>query len=80
MRWVTENGKTAHAVHEEATGWAQTEKHLTLVFWCGRTSNETWLKAGEPKHCKTCKKKVPKSSVFDRPPGNVYILPEGTVL
>lgn len=30
--------------------------------------------------CETCRNKPRKSTVFDRPEGNVYILPEGTDL
>lgn len=58
MRWVTTPSGTAHAIDEEATGWARTDKYGALHFLCNYYSNEAWVKTDNGKHCKKCESRA----------------------
>jgi hypothetical protein len=63
-RWVQFPGRSRvlHLINEETTEWGQGEVAGSLIAWCGRISNESWL-VNPPvatAHCSMCKKVVAK--------------------
>lgn len=55
LRWLTTGSGVAHAVHEEATGWARTERSGALEFYCNEEDgNEFFTGPDKGVHCRTC--------------------------
>lgn len=58
-RWLVaskQNRAVAHLVDEVVTGWGRAEKAGSLVFMCGRDSNEAWAKEPSVRNakCRRC--------------------------
>lgn len=59
LRWLTVEDGVAHAVHEEATGWAQTERSGALEFYCNEEDgNEYFVTPDNGVHCRVCTEKT----------------------